>query len=52
MKEGGYETWVCIKNHVCGDPWFCFVYHEEHEVFTPWGPNSQLHLFPMHLEEG
>ncbi|MGB1604803.1 MAG: hypothetical protein ACPIOQ_69365, partial [Promethearchaeia archaeon] len=26
------------------DSWFCFVYHEANEVFTPWGPNSVLKL--------
>ena len=27
------------------DPWFCWVYHETREVFTPWGPNSMVKLF-------
>ena len=50
MKRGGYETWQCICNHYCAtdtaDPWFCFVYHETQQVFTPWGPNSKLKMVP------
>ena len=50
MQKGGYETWQCICNHHCAtdtaDPWFCFVYHETQQVFTPWGPNSKLKMVP------
>ena len=38
------ESWVCLKDHSCGDPWFCFVYDEEQRAFTPWGVNSELGL--------
>jgi hypothetical protein len=31
-------------DHFCGDPVFCWVYHETNKVFTPWGPNSELLL--------
>ena len=57
LEVNGYETWQCICNHYCAlthawqssiwnpqDSWFCFVYHEANEVFTPWGPNSVLKL--------
>jgi len=44
LERGGYETWVCIHHHFCGDPFFCWVYHETHEVFTPWGTNGELRL--------
>lgn len=33
------------------DPWFCFVYHEQNKVFTPWGKNSQLKLVPVQLTD-
>ena len=44
LERGGYQTWVCIHHHFCGDPFFCWVYHETHEVFTPWGTNGELRL--------
>ena len=48
VEEGGYETWLCFKDHFCAvdptNPWFCFVYHETNQVFTPWGENNQLKL--------
>jgi hypothetical protein len=44
LERGGYETWVCIHGHFCGDPWFCWVYHETNEVFTQWSTNSELLL--------
>ena len=28
----------------CGDPVFCWVYHEIDRAFAPWGPNSELLL--------
>ena len=31
-------------DHFCGDPVFCWVYHEVNKVFTPWGPNSEILL--------
>ena len=43
MQENVYESWVCM-DHFCGDPVFCWVYHETEGVFTPWGPNSELLL--------
>jgi len=44
LERGGYQTWVCIHHHFCGDPFFCWVYHETREVFTPWGTNGELRL--------
>ena len=44
LERNGYETWVCIKGHLCGDPYFCWVYHETNKIFTPWGTNSELGL--------
>jgi len=44
IELGGYQTWVCIKHHFCGDPYFCWVYHETSKVFTPWGTNAKLQL--------
>ncbi len=44
MQENVYESWVCVRDHFCGDPVFCWVYHENDKVFTPWGPNSELLL--------
>jgi hypothetical protein len=44
IEDGAHEVWVCIRDHYCGDPWFCFVYHEGTREFTAWGPNSQLDL--------
>lgn len=30
---GGYETWVCLLDtHPCGDPYYCWVYHETNKV--------------------
>ena len=43
MQENVYETWVCM-DHFCGDPVFCWVFHEIEKVFTPWGTNSELLL--------
>ena len=47
MGYQGYETWVCVHDHPCatmeGD-YFCFVYHEARNEFTPWGENKDLHL--------
>jgi hypothetical protein len=43
LQENLYESWVCME-HFCGDPVFCWVYHETNKVFTPWGPNSELLL--------
>ena len=46
--DNGTETWLCLRGHHCAtdpnDSWFCFVYHETTEVFTPWGKNSRLGL--------
>jgi len=51
VEEDGYETWLCFKDHFCAveptNPWFCFVYHETNQVFTPWGENNQLKLVPV-----
>jgi len=44
LELGGYETWVCINHHFCGDPYFCWVYHEMNKVFTQWGTNGELQL--------
>ena len=44
LVRGGYETWICILGHLCGDPYFCWVYHEADKVFTPWGTNNELKL--------
>jgi len=53
LEANGYETWQCLRDHYCAteadDSWFCFVYHEQHQVFTPWGKNSQLKLVPVQL---
>jgi hypothetical protein len=43
MQENAYESWVCM-DHFCGDPVFCWVYHENDKLFAPWGPNSELLL--------
>jgi hypothetical protein len=43
MQEDVYESWVCM-DHFCGDPVFCWVYHEIEKTFTPWGTNSELLL--------
>ena len=61
MEMDGYETWVCLHSSITRphwnpqcphtgpvatvDPWFCWVYHETREEFTPWGPNSRVKLF-------
>jgi len=47
FESGGYQTWMCIKDHFCGDPWFCWVYHETNKIFTPWGTNSKLRLIQV-----
>ena len=52
LQVNGFETWLCVCDHSCAlefstdpqDSWFCFVYHEANDVFTPWGPNSLLKL--------
>ena len=46
MQEDVYESWVCM-DHFCGDPVFCWVYHETEKVFTPWGTNSELLLITV-----
>ena len=55
VEQDGYETWLCFKDHFCAveptNPWFCFVYHETNQVFTPWGENNQLKLVPVPEEE-
>ena len=41
------SMWVCVKDHYCAtgaDPYFCFKYHEQEEVFVPWGGNQMLGL--------
>ena len=45
LEPDGYESWLCLLDHACGDPSFCWVYHETNKVFTPWGTNSELKLF-------
>ena len=45
LEPDGYETWMCLLSHPCGDPSYCWVYHETNRVFTPWGKNSELNLF-------
>ena len=45
LEPGGYQTWVCLlDDHPCGDPHYCWVYHETDKVFTPWGTNTELGL--------
>ena len=46
LEEGGYEVWVCVRDGGggCGDPWFCWVWHETDTEFRAWGPNSELGL--------
>jgi len=45
LEPGGYETWVCLlDDHPCGDPHYCWVFHETRKVFTPWGTNTELGL--------
>ena len=44
LEEGGYEVWVCVRDHECGDPWFCWVWHETDAEFRAWGLNSELKL--------
>ena len=45
LEPGGYQTWVCLlDSHPCGDPHYCWVYHETDKVFTPWGTNAELGL--------
>ena len=47
LEPGGYETWVCLlDDHPCGDPHYCWVYHETDKVFMPWGTNTELGLVP------
>ena len=45
LEPDGYQTWLCLLDHPCGDPSYCWVYHERDQVFTPWGKNSELKLF-------
>ena len=50
LEPGGYQTWVClVDDHPCGDPHYCWVYHETHKVFTPWGTNTELGLHLKHV---
>ena len=54
FEHGGYQTWVCIQDHFCGDPWFCWVYHETKEIFTQWSRTihdliSQLNFILLSL---
>ena len=45
LEPGGYQTWVCLlDDHPCGDPHYCWVYHETDKVFMPWGTNTELGL--------
>ena len=45
LEPGGHETWVCLlDDHPCGDPHYCWVYHETDKVFTAWGTNTELGL--------
>ena len=45
LEPGRYQTWVCLlDNHPCGDPHYCWVYHENDKVFMPWGTNTELGL--------
>ena len=45
LEPDGYETWVCLlDDHPCGDPHYCWVYHETDKVFTAWGTNTELGL--------
>ena len=50
LEPGGYETWVCLlDDHPCGDPHYCWVYHETDKVFTAWGTNTELGLQFKHV---
>ena len=42
-EPGGYQTWLCLDEHVCGDPAFCWVSGAS-KGFTPWGTSKRLHL--------
>ena len=44
LEPHAYETWVCLEDAPCGDPQYCWVYHETNKVFTPWGTNGELRL--------
>ena len=47
LEPGGYQTWVCLlDDHPCGDPHYCWVYHETDKVFMLWGTNTELELVP------
>jgi len=56
LEQDGYETWLCLSDHYCAiegmaenptNSWFCFVFHETTQTFTPWGENSRLKLVPL-----
>lgn len=50
LEPGGYMMWICLlDHHPCGDPHYCWVYHETHKVFTPWGTNTELGLHLKHV---
>ena len=48
FEKDGYEAWLCLKDHYCAtdhaNPFFCFVYHETKQEWTPWGRNTDLQL--------
>ena len=47
LEPGGEQTWVCLlDDHPCGDPHYCWVYHETDKVFMLWGTNTELELVP------
>mmetsp|Transcript_60667 Transcript_60667/g.142865 ORF Transcript_60667/g.142865 Transcript_60667/m.142865 type:complete len:1206 (-) Transcript_60667:1091-4708(-) len=47
QEIGAFEVYVCVWTHACaepGDP-ICFVYHEQDNVFLPWGRSSDLGIY-------
>jgi len=49
LEPGGFQTWVCLlDDHPCGDPHYCWVYHETDKMFTPWGTSTELGLHFKH----
>lgn len=49
MKKDEYEVWVCtlepLDNCVTRpNDAMCFTFNEQHEVFVPWGYNSELRI--------
>ena len=50
-EVGQLEVWMCYRDHFCSTAgnYMCWVYHEQHKSWIPWGTNDKLKLYKTGL---